>query len=151
VLSLSIVGDREVLKYLRDLPDNAEAIVRELVRQMTAVLLADARDPANYAHAAAPLPAPGPLRIVTGDFVRRIQMRVRLSGRVYEGEVFSDHPAAGVHEYGGGNNIPARPWLGPAYARREMELAKIWDDGIDDLANSYVTKQLERSLAALAG
>lgn len=151
MLSLSVLGDREVLRELRDLPHNAEQIVRELTRQMTAVLLADAKDAGNYAFAAAPLPPPGPLRIVTGGFVRRIQMRMRLSGKVYEGQVYNDHPAAGVHEYGGGNGIPPRPWLGPAYARKEAELARIWDAGIDDLANGYVTKQLERSLAALAG
>jgi hypothetical protein len=150
MLSLSVLGDRRVLQELRDLPHNAESIVRELTRQMTAVLLADARDPGNYAHAAAPLAPPGPLRILTGGFVSRIQMRVRISGRYVEGEVYSDHPAAAVHEQGG-SRIPARPWLGPAYARKEAELARIWDEGIDDLANGYVAKMLERSFQALAG
>ncbi len=67
-----------------------------------------------------PTPAPpgSPPSQVTGALGRSVVTRIFGNGRV---EVGATAPYARVQELGGGNNLPARPYLKPAYEKSIRE------------------------------
>ena len=123
-----VFGVHELQAALDDMVTRAQVAAKTIVRRSEVVVEAEAKKQFTGAHkrGTPTTSAPGsPPDVVTGTLRRSITTTpVKVSGIVATGSVYPSAVYARIQELGGGN-LPARPYMSPAYDASKDAIARI--------------------------